>query len=84
MSSSTISLFFYDEDGNDITELVELTKGRATLFHSSATFTYKHPVLGDIDIGYHTGGYITMNDGYVCEEKETVKWTQRNQRYVLP
>ncbi len=64
------TILFSDEDGNDITELVKLSNGRATPWHSSATFVYEHPVFGNVEIGYNTNGYITMSAGYVYKEVE--------------
>ena len=65
------NLYFYDEEGNDISNLIEITKGKATPWHSSGVFTYKHPVLGDVDIGSHSSGNIILNDGYSYKIKET-------------
>ena len=55
---------FFDEDGNNISELVKTTKVRSSPWHTSGVFTYSHGLLGDIDIGAFSGGSISTNDGY--------------------
>ncbi len=57
-------IIFHDEDGNDISDLVRVTSGKATPFHSSGIFTYAHPVLGDVDIGSHSSGHVSTRGGY--------------------
>ena len=69
MNQQTISLNFFDEEGNDITELVVLTNCKASPWHSSGVFAYQNPILGDIHIGSHSSGNILMRDGYSYTKK---------------
>jgi len=60
----TTPIDFFDEEGDNISELVRVTKGKASPWHSSGVFTYSHPILGDIDIGSYSSGSILVHDGY--------------------
>ena len=67
---STTRIDFFDGEGNNISDLVRVTKGKATPWHSSGVFTYTHPLLGDIDIGSHSSGSILMHNGYSYTTKD--------------
>ena len=59
-----IRLDFFDKDGDNISEFVQITQGKASPWHSSGVFTYTHPLLGEVDIGSHSSGHIMLKAGY--------------------
>ena len=63
-------LRFFDEDGEDITELVEMTDRRATPWYESATLTYMDALLGPVTIGAISSAGVIVRSGYTYIKSE--------------
>ena len=63
-------LRFFDEDGVDITDLVELTDRKATPWYESATLTYMNALLGPVVIGAISSAGVIVRSGYTYTKSD--------------
>ena len=63
-------LRFFDSDGVDITELVEMTNRKATPWYESATLTYMNALLGPVSIGAISSAGVIVRSGYTYTRSE--------------